>query len=269
MADCASPPARPSAAAGPRWLLTSYRRDEIVTPSRNSDDVAVPALAVAESAAQGADLNLRDSLLRRRFSARPGRSVPLCQRPRRRARPEQPGCRRRGCRAAPAGCPRAEAAALQGAETARTRSRVRSWAGRRTHSPRFGHSHQAAVRGHGQSSLAPQISLREVDGLLAMAADHGLQQVKSEALGHPPAIARVALICNGSPCSAPPSLGSIGIARQTRRDSVSCQRCIFTIFACRSLLYALRSGCVSSSGWRYGWPCSTCGSISRSAGKMN
>ncbi len=43
---------------GPRWLLTSYRGDEIVTPSRNGDDVAVPALAVAEGAAQGAHLNL-------------------------------------------------------------------------------------------------------------------------------------------------------------------------------------------------------------------
>jgi hypothetical protein len=40
-------------------LLASYRGDEIVTPSRNSDDVAVPALAVAEGAAQGAHLKAR------------------------------------------------------------------------------------------------------------------------------------------------------------------------------------------------------------------
>ncbi len=43
---------------GPRWLLTSYRGDEIVPPSGNGDDVAIAALAVAEGAAQGAHLNL-------------------------------------------------------------------------------------------------------------------------------------------------------------------------------------------------------------------
>ena len=44
---------------GPRWLLASYRGDEIVAPSRNGDDVAIAALAVAEGAAQGAHLNLQ------------------------------------------------------------------------------------------------------------------------------------------------------------------------------------------------------------------
>ena len=109
---------------GLRWLLTSYRGDEIVTPSRNGDDVAVPVLAVAEGAAQGAHLNLEIRFFDVAFSARPARSVPLCQRPRRRARPEPPECQRRGCRAAPAGRPRAGAAVRQGAGTGQTRSRV-------------------------------------------------------------------------------------------------------------------------------------------------
>ena len=44
---------------GQRRLLGADRRDEIVAPSGNGDDVAMAALAVAEGAAQGADLNLQ------------------------------------------------------------------------------------------------------------------------------------------------------------------------------------------------------------------
>ena len=44
--------------AAPRWLLASDRGDEIVAPPWNGDDVAIAVLAVAEGAAQGADLNL-------------------------------------------------------------------------------------------------------------------------------------------------------------------------------------------------------------------
>src|SRR6266446_6689778 len=48
----------------------AYRGDEIVTPSRNCDDVAVPALAVAEGTAQSAHLNLEIRFFDVRF--RPG-----------------------------------------------------------------------------------------------------------------------------------------------------------------------------------------------------
>ena len=44
---------------GPRWLLEANRRNEIVASSRNGDDVAMAALAVAEGATQSADLNLQ------------------------------------------------------------------------------------------------------------------------------------------------------------------------------------------------------------------
>jgi hypothetical protein len=43
---------------GPRWLLWADGGDKIVASSGHGDDVAVAALAVAEGAAQGADLNL-------------------------------------------------------------------------------------------------------------------------------------------------------------------------------------------------------------------
>ena len=44
---------------GPRWLLEADRGDEIVASSWNGDDVAMIALAIAERAAQGADLDLK------------------------------------------------------------------------------------------------------------------------------------------------------------------------------------------------------------------
>src|SRR6185369_5378127 len=55
---------------GRRWRLEADRGDEVVTPSRNGDDVAMAALAVAEGAAQGAYLNLEIRVFDVRF--RPG-----------------------------------------------------------------------------------------------------------------------------------------------------------------------------------------------------
>src|SRR6266436_7545314 len=41
------------------WFFKAYRGDEIVTPSWNGGDVATAALAIAQGAAQGADLDLQ------------------------------------------------------------------------------------------------------------------------------------------------------------------------------------------------------------------
>ena len=46
-------------AAGLRWFIDAYGRDEIIAPSYHGDDVTIAALAVAEGPAQGADLNLQ------------------------------------------------------------------------------------------------------------------------------------------------------------------------------------------------------------------
>ena len=47
---------------GARWFLDAYRRDEIVAPADNGDDVTIAALTVAERSAQGTDLNLQVGL---------------------------------------------------------------------------------------------------------------------------------------------------------------------------------------------------------------
>ena len=94
-----------------RRLLASYRGNEIVAPSWNGDDVAMAALAVAEGAAQALTWIL-SWLLQRRFAARLERSVLPCRRPRRHVPPGRPGCRRRGCRVAPACRLQAAGAAL-------------------------------------------------------------------------------------------------------------------------------------------------------------
>src|SRR5260370_41169719 len=41
------------------WFFKANRGDEIVTPSWNGGDVATAALAIAQGAAQGADLDLQ------------------------------------------------------------------------------------------------------------------------------------------------------------------------------------------------------------------
>src|SRR4030095_8494154 len=99
---------------GLRWLLTSYRGDEIVTPSRNGDDVTVPALAVAEGAAQGAHLNLQVRFFDERL--RPGSGDQLLFADHLAGAFDQSGQNVKGAAAEPHRLllPRAEAVALHG-----------------------------------------------------------------------------------------------------------------------------------------------------------
>jgi hypothetical protein len=140
------------------------------------------ALAVAEGAAQSAHLDLEIRFFDVRF--RPGSGDQLLLADHFAGAFDQSGQNVEGAAAEPHRLVALDQEPLRCKEPVRAkRDRVFvQGAGRRTHSQRFGHSRQDAVRGHGQSSLAPQISLREVDDLVATAADHGFQHVKSFAI---------------------------------------------------------------------------------------
>jgi hypothetical protein len=62
---------------GPRRLIFAYRRDEIVAPSYNGDDVAVVALSVAESTTQSADLEFQIRFFHERCWPGPGNQLLL------------------------------------------------------------------------------------------------------------------------------------------------------------------------------------------------
>src|SRR6266581_2476686 len=57
------------------WFFKANRGDEIVAPSRNGGDVATAALAIAQDAAQGADLDLQICFFDERL--RPGSGYQL------------------------------------------------------------------------------------------------------------------------------------------------------------------------------------------------
>src|ERR1700730_10296836 len=56
---CAAMDAIVVASGGWGWFFKAHRGDEIVTPSWNGGDIATAALAIAQGAAQGADLDLQ------------------------------------------------------------------------------------------------------------------------------------------------------------------------------------------------------------------
>ena len=108
---------------GAQRLIASYRGNEIVAASRNGDDVAIAALAVTEGAAQSAHLNLEICFFDVRFG--PGRAISSS------LPTTSPACSTRAARMSKARLPwhrpvafEQGAAALQGAGTSQTRSRV-------------------------------------------------------------------------------------------------------------------------------------------------
>ena len=177
------------------------------------------ALAVAEGAAQGADLNLQIRFFDEGLRPDAGDQFLLADHLA--GAFDQSGQNVEGAAAEPHRLVALEQEPLRRKEPERAkRDRVSvHGAGRRTHSPEiWTFAPRCRVRPW-SVLLSAADGLSEIDDLVATGADHGLRHVESEARGHPPAIARVAPICNCSPCSVPPSLGSIGIARPTRRDS--------------------------------------------------
>jgi len=97
--DCAAPPHdRRAGAPSPMVLHKAAREQRNCSPSRNSDDVVMAALAVGKVSTQSAYLNLSDFC--ERFDTRLrrlGPSVPPC-RPLAVASTRRAGCQSRGCR---------------------------------------------------------------------------------------------------------------------------------------------------------------------------